>query len=256
MNSNTIIKSIGKRYNLFRSTYLVSLYTILFILAFIIVPVGDASLYFHETVHIAESIKGGCWVGNEPIGTHGFIFKLLPALLFLIFGVNPLLLSFYHLFLSFSSIIIFEKILENFFKDKIFILSGIIIIGTSYFFISGSITYYREIPVLFSSLLLFYAISKDYKSWKVGLLLLLVLDAKEHVFFQIVPGIILYRIYKDLVVDRSLLIFIKNNFFLWISSILYVLLMLFTGIIPVNSFIISILPLSDVGTNWVKTGIY
>jgi len=251
---NDLFNSIENNYDAYKWVYLSLLYIIFIILSFFIVPIADASLYFHETVHILETLKSLQWIGNEPVGTHGFLFKLIPAFLLGIMGINPVVLSLYHVSLSFFTVLIFEKILSHYFNDKKIIFSGIVLFSASYFFITSSVSYTREIPVLFSSVILFYSLVKGRSKWIIGLLLLIVLDAKEHVFFQIAPGIFFFHIYSDLIRDKDVFKFLLNNICLWIFSIIYVFLMMYTGLIPVNSFIISILPLSEVGTQWVKSG--
>jgi len=242
------------KYQIIKWFFLILLYAFFIVLSFYSYPIADASLYFNETVHISETIRNLDWIGNEPVGTHGFLFKLVPALFLIFFGINPVYLTLFHIVLSFFSVLLLEKILSTFLSEKVYIFCGIILLSTTYIFIHGSLSYYREIPVLFSVILLIYALIKKKKNWIIGLILLLVFDAKEHVFFQLAPGLFFSIIYQQLIIKKNIKSFLWTNLIYFLPVFLYLAAMLYTSIIPINSFILAILPLSQKGSTWLISG--
>ena len=149
----SIYHHVYNSFNIYKNIFYIILFLFFVVMAFFVVPATDASLYLHETVHIAETIKDFKWIGNEPVGTHGFIFKLIPAVLLTLFDVTPVLFILYNVVLSFLCVLLFEAIAKFLFKDNVLILCAIIIFSTTYFYIRCTLSYSREIPVLFSTLL-------------------------------------------------------------------------------------------------------
>jgi len=115
---------------------------------------------------------------------------------------------------------------------------------TSFQFFLHIPTYMREIPVIFSLLLFIYLILNKKSYWLAGLSLLLVFDAKEYVAVMILPGIFFYILWKEKgttfweSVKRYIFSFIK----LFLPTLVLLLLMIFTRVVPVNMYALSLVP--------------
>lgn len=212
----------------------------------------DEKLYLHETVMMSEIFKQGKWIGNYGVGIHGFIFKLPIALIFLITGPNIYIATFFHVILSAITLWLFYLIVTQHFKLKNWSLVAVLMLLTNYTFFSYSITFHREIPVLFSLILFTYCLLNNRKNVLLnGLFLLLILEAKEYVFFAtLVPlSIYLFILNKSEVQSffsatwRSIKIFLL----MLVPSLIYFFLMFYTSVIPINMFNASFLGLTTVG---------
>jgi len=131
---------------------------------------------------MSRLIKEGLWIGNYGVGVHGFLFKLPVALIYLLTGPSIFVATAFHVILACVSAYIFYKILKDNLKLKKWSLIGLLLFITNFQFMSYSITFHRETPILFA-LLLFTKLYLDKKSLLVqSLAILLILDAKEYVF--------------------------------------------------------------------------
>ncbi len=204
----------------------------------------DDDFYLFETSILTHCIKNFQWFGNYAVGVHGSLFKLPVALIFLLTGPSLTIATIYNILLSCITLYIFYLILKKIFPNTIYPLLGTILFFCNFQFILNYPTYMREIPVTLSLLLLLYAILQKKSYWIVGLLLLLVIEAKELVFFMIVPGLtlgVLISEWSGLNI-KSIWRYIKIYFKLFIPTLLYLLLMLFTSIIPLNTVIFTVIP--------------
>ena len=109
-------------------------------------------------------------------------------------------------------------------------------------------TYYRDIGALFFVLLIIESILSNRNKWLVGIYLLLLLDAKEHVFFTFLPAILLWVVLKTYLSHKNewktILKEITLDCLKYLSpSILFLLLMFTTSVIPLNIYDAKILGL-------------
>jgi hypothetical protein len=211
--------------------------------------VNDSFLYFHETYLISEVIKNGEWVGPYGVGVHGFLFKIPPALIFLLTGPSVSVVTIYHIILAAIVIFLMYRLSSYVLKDKKYGLLATIILVSNFHFFLSPITYLREVPsVLVILLLLDYIIRKDRKSNIVlGLLFLLLLDVKEYVFviFAVFYVIWMFIDSKEEKFFRRLWDVIKQSVIVFLPSLVWVILMFTTSLIPVNMFLASIIGLKD-----------
>ncbi len=222
---------------------------VVFIHTFFRYPNGDEVYYLRETITITEVLRSGRWIGNSGVGLHGFLFKLPVALIFFITGPSVMAATLFTFVLAMVSLFIFYRITGHYLQEEFYRWLVLILVAGNYIFIRSTVSYLREVPVLFSFCLLIYMIIKKKKWIVAGLVLLLVLDAKEHVFFQVLPGLGLWLIYYHFLSLRSLPLrtrlfrFIVAAIFLLAPSLIYIILMFQTSIIPLNMFLAYLLGL-------------
>jgi hypothetical protein len=102
----------------------------------------------------------------------------------------------------------------------------------------------REFPVFLSMLFLIYVLIERKSNWLVGLALLSILDAKEYVLYMILPALILYIAiveWKGFNFE-SFTNIIKGYIQAFLPFILFLLLMIFTSVIPINTYALSVIP--------------
>lgn len=210
---------------------------------------NDADLYFHETYLMSELFRVGEWIGPYGVGVHGFIFKVPPAIVFLITGPSVTVVTIYHILLSVLVSIISYKLFCSILKNKIYgILATVILISNFHFFLSP-ITYLREVPSILVVLLFLQELIKktNKKNLMLSCLFLLLLDVKEYVF---VVFALFYVIWLFIDSDERLFFkrvwqVIKQSFIVFLPSLIWTILMFTTHIIPVNMFWASIIGLKD-----------
>ncbi|KKR05751.1 MAG: hypothetical protein UT34_C0002G0258 [candidate division WS6 bacterium GW2011_GWF2_39_15] len=223
---------------------------ILSIVALFRYAVYDEKLYLHETVMISELLKQGKWIASYGVGLHGFLFKLPVALAFLITGPSVYVATLFHIILASSASGIFYLIVSRFIKLGKWSIVALGLLLLNYQFLSWSLTYHREIPVVFAFLLFLYFLLRDNKGFLLkGFLLMLVLDAKEYVFFTLLPALFIYEVIVNFEEIKHFFAnwfqLLKKAAFLLSPSVIYLYLMFFTSAIPVNMFNASILGLTD-----------
>lgn len=235
---------------------IIAVFILLTILSFTRNSIKDENLYLRETVVMSEVLKSGEWFGNHGVGVHGFVFKLPIALIFMFTGPNVIIPTLFTLLLSLLTAFLFFKILREHFKFNGWALAGLLLFIMSFEFIRTTPTYLRDIPALFTVLLFIYYFLKKKSSWILGLIFLLMMDAKEHVFYMIGLGygfwIMLngYMSYSNWV--HKIQYMVVEGFKVFFPVLVYQYLMFFTGIVPINMFNASILGLIDTGTDWAK----
>ena len=204
----------------------------------------DDDLYFFETSIMADVLKKGEWIGNYGVGVHGFLFKLPVALIFLFTGPVMNISVIWNILIASASLYLFYMVLKEVFKKDLVALSGTLLLFTNFQFILNLPTYMREIPVLFSLLLFIYLLIKKKSYWILGLSLLLILDAKESVFFMVVFGYLLSILINEWngFNWESIWNYIKIYFQLLFPSAIFLLLMLFTQLIPLNTVVFTLIP--------------
>ncbi len=207
----------------------------------------DDDLYLRETMIMAEVLKQGEWIGNYAVGIHGFLFKLPVAFLFFITGSSLIVASIFNIFLGVFSLYLFYLILKKLFSSELWALSGTLLLFTNFQFILNFPTYMREIPSVFCLLLVIYCILFKKSRWLLGFSLLLLLDAKEYVMMMIAPGILLYLFFSEWGSLKNILI---ENFKTFLPSLAFILLMIFTTLVPLNTFLLSTLDVTETGVQY------
>jgi len=204
----------------------------------------DDDLYLWETNIMSQALSKGEWIGDYGVGTHGFLFKLPVALIFLLTGPSLEIATVWNVLIACASLYIFYLILKQYFKKEEIALGGVFLLLTSFQFFLHVPTYMREIPVIFSVLLFLYLILNKKSYWLAGLSLLLIFDAKEYVLLMLLPGIFFYILWKEkgatfwISVKRYITSFVK----LFLPTFVFLLLMIFTRVVPVNIYALSLVP--------------
>jgi len=259
----TLLTELEKRISLlkFNPKYIFYLMVGLFSMLYIFLGifrdvVADESLYLRESLLIADSIKSFRWFGNLGVGLHGFLFKIPVAILFIFTGPSAYVATFYNIFLAILCILLFYRIVNLIIKNEYWVLGTVFLLLTSFRFASSTPTYLRETPVLLTVLYLIYTVITNKNKWVVGLSFLLMLDAKEHVFYSLVPGYMAYSIVYEASVTKHQRLYtlikktILHLYQAFSLSTIYLILMFFTGSIPLNMFNASILGITDQGLSW------
>lgn len=204
----------------------------------------DDDLYLFETNIITHCIKNLQWYGRYAVGVHGSLFKLPVALIFLLTGPSLTLATIYNIILACMTLYVFYTVLNKIFPKTIFPLLGTVLFFTTFQFILNYVTYMREIPAVLSFLLLINAVYEKKSYWIIGLLLLLVMEAKELVFFMIAPGFVVGVLINEWsgLNLKSIWKYVQTYFKLFLPILSYLLLMLFTSIIPLNTVIFTVIP--------------
>lgn len=229
--------------------FLIGYILVLCFFAFFRDMVNDSFLYFHETYLISEVIKSGEWIGPYGVGVHGFLFKIPPALIFLLTGPSVWVVTIYHIILAGIVVFLMYRLATQVLKNKNYGLLATIILVSNFHFFLSPITYLREVPsILVVLLLLGYIIRKDRKhNLVLGLLFLLLLDVKEYVFaiFAVFYVIWMFIDSKEEKFLPRIWEVIKQSVVVFLPSLIWIILMFTTHIIPVNMFLASIIGLKD-----------
>jgi len=204
----------------------------------------DDDLYLWETSIMTEAFQRGEWIGDYAVGTHGFIFKLPVALIFLLTGPSLAIATIWNVLIACISIFVFWRILKKIFPNGIYPFLGSLLLLCNFQFFLNLPTYMREFPVFLSLLVLIYSLISKKSYWIVGLAMLLILDAKEYVFFMILPAIIVYVliVHWNGFSWKSIFEYTKKYCQIFIPTAVFVLLMIFTSVIPLNMFTLSLIP--------------
>lgn len=235
---------------------LISLGLIFLVLLFFRFPVHDETIYMQETWLMTESLKSGKWIGEYGVGLHGFLFKLPVALIFLITGPNVIVPTIFNYLIALASLFLMFKVSKQVLKSDLLAIASVILLAFSFEFVRSTPTYLRELPSLFSVLLFTYLYLKDEKKWKLGLSLLLILDAKEYMFFVIGFSYFLIQLtifLKDGLKNinwKSLKDLFLDYVIVFSPSFLFIILMFTTSLVPVNMFLASLMGLIDKGLKW------
>ncbi len=225
--------------------YLTSSLVIFFglsIILFFRAPVRDEVLYLNETLLMSNLIKSGEWLGNYGVGIHGFIFKIIPALGLIVTGPSVWIPTLFNVLLASVSCVLFYKLLRRFFFSPWLSVSGCVLLATSQRFLLVTPTYLREIPALFALILLLYGILSKWNMWVIGLLLVLLLDAKEYIYFGFAAPYFLwlavtsYSSENNGFVKRAVSV-LKVTIPQILPTLLFFVLMFCTSIIPLNIYI-------------------
>ena len=230
--------------------FLVATTAFYLIFGFLRSAVADETIYLREALLMSKLISSGTWFGDYAVGLHGFLFKIPAALLFLVTGPSVYAATLTTLFFSIGSLYLYYRILYKHFNFRGWAVLGTFLLATNYRFFTSTISYLREIPVLFAVLLFLDAVLSRRNKWVTGLILLLMFDAKEYVYFMILPAYLIWLVLDGLVVKKS----VKNILLVALAGIapflVFSFLMFYTSVIPINMFNASILGFIDRGLEW------
>ncbi|MEM4270719.1 MAG: hypothetical protein QXO70_01330, partial [Candidatus Pacearchaeota archaeon] len=222
-----------------------------FAMSFFRFAYGDETLYLLETALIADCIRNFKWFGNEIVGTHGFIFKLPIAILFVLFGNSVFIATAFNVILASVSVYLCYRLFLLVTGSPKWSLAGSMMLATSYYFVLTVPTFLRDIPALLVLLLLFIAFIQHRNNWIIGFLLMLLLDAKEYLFFIVTPAYLLFCFISFLRAKNfslaSFFTTIKNIITVLCPSLVFLILMLTTPLIPLNKYIVYLTGLSPSG---------
>lgn len=196
---------------------------------------------------MSELLKSGIWFGDYAVGLHGFLFKIPPAIIFMFTGTSIFILTFYNILLACASCFLFYKFLKEAYSWRFNALLAVGLFMANFHFILTTPTYLREMPSLFVTMLLLYGILKNWKPWILGIVFLLLLDAKEYLFLMFGLGYFIWLLVKYLKAKNYKEI-ILQSLQLYSPSLVYIVLMFTTSIIPVNMFLASIFGVVSTGT--------
>ncbi len=204
----------------------------------------DDDLYLWETSIMTEALSRGEWIGDYAVGTHGFVFKLPVALVFLLTGPSLEIATVWNILLACVSLYLFYKILKEYFPKGIYPFLGTLLLFCNFQFILNLPTYMREIPVLLGFLVVLYTLVKQKPYWLTGLAMLLILDGKEYVLFMIAPALAIYVLIKEWRGFNLKTIWetLKGGIQMFLPTIVFFISMIFTSIIPVNMYGLSVIP--------------
>lgn len=248
---NIIIKFLSNK-------YLPILFFVLWFIFFIILSFFrdarlDENIYLGESVVIADLLKNGQWIGNYGVGLHGFLSKLLVGIIFIFTRPSVFIATFINILFGIGSGIVFYKILKKSFKfSQIYSLLGVMLLFSSFQFVTYMPTFYRDIQSLFFSLLVFDSVLSKKNKWVTGIFLLLLLDSKEHVFYTFGPALVVWVITESFMLykghfKKALTHFLFSCIQLFLPALIYLILMFTTSIIPLNIYNANILGLIENG---------
>jgi len=222
-------------------------FVLMLVLAYFRDMVNDEALYYRETWLMSEVLRNGEWVGNYGVGLHGFLFKLPPALLFLLTGPSIDIVTVYNILLGMVTGFIFFKLLKSTFKNSWFATFATIFMMTSFHFLLAMPTYLRDIPSLLMIVVFLYGVVQKWNKGWMSLVFLLLLDSKEYVFLIFVIFYVLWLLIssKETKFFAKIWDVFKTSVIVFFPSLVWVVLMFTTGLIPVNMFLASIFGLVD-----------
>ena len=211
----------------------------------------DETLYLRESAIMADCLRAGQWFGNEAVGVHGFVFKLPAALLFLLLGKSVYAATAVTVVLATLCTLLTFRVLRRLLNADTWALLGTWMLITNFQFIRLMPTYNRDIPALLSMLLFIDALLSRRNRWIMGLILLLILDTKEYMFFMCLPAYGLWIVVDEWMhragraTGESLRRVLARGVAAILPAVVYVVLMTCTGVIPLNMFLAKVLGLVD-----------
>ena len=235
------------------------IFTVGLVLSFFRWASQDEVAYLKDTMIISEFIRAGEWFGNESVGEHGFISKLITALFFLITGPNIWVATFFNIILASITAFIMHKVFYHFTKNNLYAMLAVILAVFSYYYVAVVPKYLRDIPVMFALLLFIYALIKEKPFWLLGLLFMLVLDAKEYIAVILTPVLLIWLPLVEYQKNKFSFKTIWNigykSVLLFAPAIIFLYLMFFTSVVPVNNFMSAFLKLTATENNVAKVAL-
>ncbi len=203
---------------------------------------GDEVLHLREAAVMADCIRKGQWFGNEAVGTHGFLLKLPVALLFLVFGNSVFVATVFNIVLAALSGVLCFFLLKQLLKHELWAFGGALLFVTNYNFIQGLPTFMRDIPAAFAFLVFLLLFLQRANKWLLGFALLLALDAKEYIFYLLVPAVALWAFCDSWFqqTERNIPAFLREScercIAYFLPAFTWLVLMFCTSAIPLNNW--------------------
>lgn len=214
----------------------------------------DENIYIGEAVTIANVLKNGEWIGNYGVGLHGFLSKLVVGVVYIFTGPSVFVPTLLNILFSLFSGVVFYKILSKNFKlSLIYSLLGVTLLFCNYQFLMYTPTFYRDIGALFFILLILESVLSKRSQWITGIYLLLLLDAKEHVFFSVLPALGIWILIKEWGSIKNIFL---SGVKLLLPSVVFLVLMFTTSLVPLNIYNANILGLIDGGLSEMGRGFF
>jgi hypothetical protein len=227
-------------------------------------PAGDEIYYLNDALHISDCLKEGRWIGNEYVGFHGFLFKIPAALLLILTGPSIFVVTLTNVIIAVLAVYLSYLVFLHFFDSQKWALAGAALVFTSIFFLRALATFKRDSSIVLALLLFIYLNIKKKNKWLIGLSLLLVLDAKESVFFMILPGFVLWVVYREILTHRQasrsrkriIKPIFQRLFAALLPAFIFIFLMLATALVPLNLVFTKIVGLNQGGLDLVVQGLF
>jgi len=216
------------------------------------IPSKDGSGYLVDSAVMADCLRHGQWFGHEDVGEHGILFKLPAAFLFVLFGESAFAGTFITVILAVFSAALCFYLFRLFLKSDLWALAGTWLLITNYQFIHMEGSYLRGIPLLFATLLLFIGIYKNWNKWVIGLLFVLLLDAKESMFFVTVPPFAIWVVLDEwgceaCTIQQKILHIVERWVAGMLPAVVWLCLMFGTSLVPINVWVAQIFGLTVKG---------
>jgi len=205
-------------------------FVLMLVLAYFRDMVKDEALYYREAWLISEVLRSGEWIGNYGVGLHGFLFKLPPALLFLITGPSIDIVTVYNILLGMVTGFLLFKLLKSTFNNSWFATFATVFMMTSFHFVLAMPTFLRDIPSLLMVVIFLYGVVKKWNKYWMSLVFLLLLDSKEYVFliFAIFFVIWLFVSSKEIGFWKRIWQVVKTCVIVFLPSLVWIVLMFTT----------------------------
>ena len=218
------------------------------------VAVRDETYYLREAATMADCFRQGRWIGNEAVGLHGFLFKIPAALLFLVFGTSVYAATLVTVLIAALAAWLCFRVLRTLLQSDAWALAGTWMLITNFAFLRLTPTFNRDLPALFALLLLLDAILHRRSRWIIGLLLLLLFDAKEYLCFMVLPWFGLWVVFderRQQTGDGGFFQTARQIMARWTAGVLptvvAITLMFCTGLVPLNMFVANTFALTQKG---------
>lgn len=225
------------------------------VLAFFRYAKKDETYFLLETLLMSKLIYQNIWIGDYAVGLHGFIFKLIPSLLLPFVNNSLYFLSVYHILLAVLSIYGFYLVVTKVFQDKTSVFLALCFLIVNPMFIAVSLRYLREIPAILALIFFLLAVKNKANVYILGLIFLLLMDAKEHIgitfgaAYFISICLYFYSRFKSRSIMKGVR-YVLHNLIVFVPSVIFLALMLFTHLVPINMYIPSLLGTTTAGTSY------
>ena len=234
--SNIFENSIsdGKKIGLFLGVYIILkiwFYNVCFI------PSPDEYGYVLSSRWFEDALREGSSLGSV-FSAHG-VYQLFIGVLYYIIGNDDLLLpNIVAQIFTFGTAFLLYKILKNYSESVLLAFLGVgIFLTLPDIFVNGH-RYWLDVPAMFLCTALMYLLINKRSSWLVALVLLLILMAKEYVFFLAALSTIVCVLVgsKSVGVKKSMI----GLVIIFTPILLYLYIVLFKEWLPTNSVLDSI----------------
>ena len=192
--------------------------------------------------------KQGRWIGDQMIGTHGFLFKIIPAVIFMFTEPTIYIPYFFHIILNILiAIFAYSTAKKIFDSEKWAALTVFFLINNPLFYQNSLMNaYLRETPALLCLTLLFYLILFRKNFIWILLTLLLAFDAKEYIGIGAVVSFLIYLLIEIISTAnrkyfKAYFTFINKSLLIFGSFLIWLFFMYYTPWIPENHSVSSYL---------------